>query len=164
MIITDFSNFARQQWVIVNDGIMGGESSSRFQINFDGNGVFLGNISLANNGGFASVKNQEPISLKGYRTIELKVKGDGKRYSFRFQTGTETNPDKWWYEYRFDTKADEWMTVQLPIAEFEPTYRGQTPKNVPEPDLSAIVRYGFLISDGQSGNFRLETDIISAIS
>jgi len=161
-MITDFSNFARQQWAIVNDGVMGGKSTSQFQINMDGNGVFLGHITLVNNGGFASVRNQEPINLSGYQLIELKVKGDSKRYSFRFQTGSNENPDEWWYEHRFDTKAGEWITVDLPLSDFKPTYRGRTPENAPEPNLSSIQKYGFLISDKQNGDFRLETDQISA--
>jgi len=94
MLITDFSNFARQQWIIVNDGVMGGKSSSRFQINSFGNGVFRGNISLENNGGFASVKNHEPLNLAGYGKILLTLIGDGKRYSFRLQTGTGGNIDE----------------------------------------------------------------------
>jgi len=161
MQITDFSNIAHQQWMIVNDGVMGGNSSSRFQINSDGNAVFLGTVSLANNGGFASVKNHERIRLDGYSAIELRVKGDGKRYSFRLQTGEAGHIHKWSYEQRFDTRTMEWMTVTLPFSGFKPTYRGRTP-DVPALDLNSIMRYGLLISDKQEGDFRLEIDHISA--
>lgn len=161
MQITDFSNIAHQQWMIVNDGVMGGNSSSQFQINSDGNAVFLGTVSLANNGGFASVKNHERIRLAGYSAIELRVKGDGKRYSFRLQTGAAGNIHKWSYEQRFDTRTTGWMTVTLPFSGFKPTYRGRTP-DVPALDLNSIMRYGFLISDKQEGDFRLEIDHISA--
>jgi len=162
MLITDFSNLARQKWMIVNDGVMGGNSLSRFQINDKGNGVFLGTVSLENNGGFASVKNHEPVTLTGYSKICLKVRGDGNRYSFRLQTGEEGNVHEWSYEQRFDTQDDEWSSVELDLDSFEPTYRGSTPKNVPDLNLKNIMRYGFLISDKQQGDFRLEIDQITA--
>ncbi|CAN5317962.1 CIA30 family protein [soil metagenome] len=163
MLITDFSNLARQKWMIVNDDVMGGISSSRFQINKHGNGVFLGTVSLENNGGFASVKNHEPINLTGYSNILLTVKGDGNRYSFRLQTGHEGNVHKWSYEQRFETKTNEWSKVELGLTNFEPTYRGKTPKDVPKLNPKNIMRYGFLISDKQQGDFRLEIEQITAV-
>ena len=161
-LITDFSNLANQQWVITNDGVMGGKSSSQFQINKDGNGVFLGTVSLENNGGFASVKNYEPLNLSGFSEIRLTGLGDGNRYSFRLQTGDKSSVHPWSYEQRFDTKDGKWIEVDLSVNAFKPTYRGKTPDNVPPLDLSAIKRYGFLISDKQAGDFRLEIDRISA--
>jgi len=163
MVITDFTNLARQHWIIVNDGVMGGKSTSRFQVNEKGNGVFLGTVSLKNNGGFASVKNHEPIHLSGYNTIKLTLRGDGKRFSFRLQTGTDGNVNKWSYQQRFDTENKKWISVNLALNRFEPTFRGKIPENVPEMDTSKIMRYGFLISDNQEGDFRLEVDKIEAI-
>ena len=43
-------------WQIVNDEVMGGVSTSRFQILTNGGAVFSGVGSLENNGGFASVR------------------------------------------------------------------------------------------------------------
>ena len=45
-------------WITVDDIVMGGLSSSLFRINTAGNGIFEGNISLDNNGGFSSVRYQ----------------------------------------------------------------------------------------------------------
>ena len=42
-------------WQIVNDDVMGGVSTSRFQVRTNG-AVFSGVVSLENNGGFASVR------------------------------------------------------------------------------------------------------------
>lgn len=162
MTITDFSNLANQKWLIVNDGVMGGKSNSQFQINEDGNGVFLGTVSLENNGGFASVKNHEPVNLSGYSSVLLHLKGDGKKYSFRLQTGTGGNVHEWSYEQRFETLKDEWKTVELSLSEFKPTYRGRTPDDAPPLEPGNIMRYGFLISDKQQGKFRLEIEKIEA--
>jgi len=161
-LITDFSNLANQQWMITNDGVMGGKSSSQFQINKDGNGVFLGTVSLENNGGFASVKNYEPLNLEGFQSVRLSVLGDGNRYSFRLQTGSGSSVHPWSYEHRFETKDGEWTDIELPLHSFVPTYRGRTPDDVPPLDPSKIQRFGFLISDKQEGKFRLEIEKIVA--
>lgn len=157
-LITDFSNIANQEWRIVNDGVMGGRSSSRMQLNEDGNAVFLGELSLENNGGFASVKNHEPINIDGFSTIHLRVKGDGNRYSFRLRTGEGSKTHEWSYQVKFETKPNEWIDVRLPLTDFEATYRGSKPENVPPPDFSSIRQFGFLISDKQEGKFRLEIE------
>lgn len=162
-LITDFSNLANQNWQIVNDDVMGGVSNSSFQINANGNAVFLGNISLENNGGFASVKNHEPLNLEGFEFILLHVKGDGKRYSFRLKTGKENRVYKWSYEHRFNTIKDEWMEIRLPVSDFSPIYRGSEPIGVPDLNPAEIKQFGFLISDRQEGPFRLEIQSINAL-
>jgi hypothetical protein len=48
------------KWRIVNDGVMGGLSTSNVRINDEGKISFSGNVSLDNNGGFASLRS--PIS------------------------------------------------------------------------------------------------------
>jgi len=162
--ITDFSNLAAQKWKIVNDGVMGGISESSFQINEDGHAVFLGTISLENNGGFASVRNHEPLNLEGYKSLRLQIKGDGKRYCFRLWTAEDDNIHRFSYDIRFDTDSDKWIDVILPFSEFHPFIRGMPVMDVPPLDLSNINRYGFLISDKQQGEFRLEIAGIWGIS
>jgi len=51
-----------------------------------------GNITSANNGGFASVrtKNFEPkMDLRGYDGMKIKLRGDGQRYKFMLRTSTD---------------------------------------------------------------------------
>jgi NADH dehydrogenase [ubiquinone] 1 alpha subcomplex assembly factor 1 len=163
LLITDFTNLSKQKWQIVNDDVMGGLSDCQLLINFDGDAVFLGRVSLENNGGFASVKNHEPVNLNGCESIRIHLKGDGKRYSFRLQSGHGINVHPWSYEHRFNTKRDLWMEINLPINKFTATFRGSKPENAPELDLSAIGTFGFLISDKQEGEFRLEVDKIEAL-
>ena len=56
-IIYNFDNNSDlKEWVIVNDDVMGGTSSSNLIIESDGNGVFEGRISTAYNGGFSSLR------------------------------------------------------------------------------------------------------------
>lgn len=44
-----------KEWRIVNDGVMGGISKNSLVLTDDGHGQFSGHVSLANNGGFASI-------------------------------------------------------------------------------------------------------------
>ncbi len=162
-LITDFSNIANQEWRIVTDFVMGGKSSSRMQLNAEGNAVFFGELSLEKNGGFASVKNHEPLNLAGFSAIDLRVKGDGNRYSFRLRTGEGSETHKWSYQVKFETKPDEWTDITLPFSDFEATYRGSKPDDVSPPDFSSIRQFGFLISNKQEGPFRLEIEKIEAI-
>lgn len=45
-----------QNWQPINDGVMGGISSSQIRFDLAGHAVFEGVVSLENNGGFASVR------------------------------------------------------------------------------------------------------------
>lgn len=66
-----------KNWVIINDGVMGGKSSASFGLSPEGYGVFKGSISLDNNGGFSSVKYAFKRKLiKDFNIIVLKIKGD----------------------------------------------------------------------------------------
>ena len=53
----DFSKTSNiSKWRIVNDDVMGGISSSSFERDKNGIGVFQGRVSTENYGGFASVR------------------------------------------------------------------------------------------------------------
>ena len=53
LVLVDFASSASADWFVVNDGVMGGVSSSTMEV-IDGLGVFAGVLSLDNNGGFAT--------------------------------------------------------------------------------------------------------------
>ena len=64
-------------WMVVNDGVMGGLSQSRPEITDRDTLVFTGNVSLENNGGFASIRHgAEPFGLEEGDGILIRVKGD----------------------------------------------------------------------------------------
>ena len=72
-------------WNIVNDNVMGGISNSDLYITKESNLMFYGNVSLKNNGGFASSRLRfNSGKLKDIKAFQLRVKGDGKKYKFRF--------------------------------------------------------------------------------
>ena len=63
------------QWRIVNDGVMGGLSSSKVIVNDDNKIIFSGNVSLENNGGFASLRSPvKNYNFEKFSGIELRMK------------------------------------------------------------------------------------------
>ncbi|HEX5697569.1 MAG TPA: CIA30 family protein, partial [Rhodoferax sp.] len=55
-------------WQAINDGVMGGVSVSRMRFDSAGFAVFEGEVSLENNGGFASVRAAQ-LHLGGADTV-----------------------------------------------------------------------------------------------
>lgn len=92
-----------KQWRIVNDGVMGGLSSSKVFVNDDNKIIFRGNVSLENNGGFASLRSPvKDYNFENFSGIEIKIKGDGKRYSVSMKETTYFNG--YFYTSSFETK------------------------------------------------------------
>lgn len=157
MVIFDFNKESDiSDWKVVNDAVMGGRSSSKFYLNEEGNGVFIGTVSLENNGGFSSLRhrfNQKKIA--GYRKISIRLKGDGKRYQFRAKTNKE---DQQAYISYFETTG-EWQTVEIMLSVLEPTFRGRK-LNMPNFPAGELEEVGFMIGNKVNENFELVIDKI----
>jgi len=153
-------NFSRQQdldqWMIINDTVMGGVSRSAFQPGRDGTAVFSGAVSLDNYGGFcsATTKPSKPYDLGIYEGIAIQIKGDGKHYKLTLKS--EAAFMGFSYQYPFQTKKDAWTTIYAPFDAFKPFFRGTLQADVGAIDRSMVASFGLLISDKQSGPFRLE--------
>ncbi len=141
-------------WQVVNDDVMGGISASKFEVT-NGVAVFRGEVSLENNGGFASVRSlPSRHDLAGNDTFVIRVRGDGRRY--KFTARTDHSFDSAIYQASFPTKPGEWEELRLPVKDFVPTFRGRVLSSQPPLDLAKVTSVGFLISDKQAGPFRLE--------
>ena len=160
---------AAQQWQAVNDGVMGGRSSSQASIveldsldragNENGVMRFAGNLSLENNGGFASMRSRPSgsLGLNPGNTIVLRVKGDGRRYTFNLYT-----PDRrtaFSYQLEFGTTAGKWTEVQLPIDKFVAHSFGRP---IPRITLtpSQVQSVGILLGDKKPGPVEILIDWI----
>ncbi|MBE0652953.1 MAG: CIA30 family protein [Bacteroidales bacterium] len=151
------------EWLIINDGVMGGVSSSDIEFVPAGYLLFTGNVSMENNGGFASFRSQSVMfDLSEYDGLKIRVKGDGKKYSFRLRTNSSI--DGVAYAADFQTLSDQWQEITIPFNDFTPRFRGRIIMNAEELNKSYITQVGFLISDRQQGAFRLEIDWIKAFS
>jgi hypothetical protein len=155
-ILFDFSTTTNAtSWQIVNDDVMGGVSTSQFQLLTNRCAVFSGTVRLENAGGFASVRSQ-PVraDLSGCDSFLLRVRGDGRRY--KFSVRTEAGLDTPLYQLAFTTKRGEWEEHRLPFKDFVPTFRGRILTDVPPLNPANVSSVGFLISDKQEGPFKLE--------
>lgn len=149
------------RWQRLNDTVMGGVSSSDMGLTGE-HAVFAGELSLENNGGFASVRSRpEKMDLSEFDAIALRVRGDGKRYALRLRT------DDGWdgiaYHAAFDTDAGEWIDVVIPFDDFQPQFRGRRVPQAGPLDPAAIHTVGIMITDRQEGDFQLELAWIQAI-
>src|SRR5208283_5014428 len=92
-------------WQIVNDDVMGGVSASRFEL-IDGVAVFRGEVSLENNGGFASVRSSlARHNLAGCDSFVIRLRDDGRRYKFTVRTATGFDTPL--YQCAFATRRGE---------------------------------------------------------
>ena len=153
--IVDFSDPSEASWTIVNDGVMGGRSSSDMELTDEGTAVFSGFVSLDNNGGFASVRARFTLlDLSAFEGVVLRVRGDGRRYDLRFRM--DGGFDGVAYRAEFPTTAGEWTEVRLPFEGFQPSFRGWVPPGADPLDPSRIRQMGILIGDKKEGSFQLE--------
>lgn len=153
---------ALKQWIIVNDGVMGGLSQSQLQWEDEGYAQFSGELSTENNGGFASTRCR-PQNLGLSNTINgirIHVKGDGNVYQFRIHT--DQLFDGAAYKYLFETNG-EWQTIEIPFDECKATYRGRIIPNAPSIKPNEVQQVGFLIAEKQVGPFALKIKSIEAI-
>ena len=154
-VIVDFTEPDGVQWIIVNDGVMGGFSTSDLELTEESTGLFSGFVSLDNNGGFASIRATfQSMDLSPYRGVTLKVRGDGRRYQLRFRL--DGSFDGVAYTTEFDTSPGEWMEIDLPFQAFQPTFRGRVPRGAGPLDLTRIRQMSFLVGDKKEGPFTLE--------
>lgn len=151
-----------RNWQAVNDGVMGGRSDGRFRINQFKNLEFFGNLSLANNGGFASVRSRGVApNLKAGDSILLKVRGDGRDYTFNLYTpGRRT---AFSYRATFKTKRNEWTEVTIPLSKLIATSFGRPVNNAPL-NPGQISGVGILLGDKKPGGFRLEIESIKVVT
>jgi hypothetical protein len=135
---------------------MGGISTSIFKLSKAGHGIFQGNVSTENNGGFASVRYiMDELNIKETTTIRIKVKGDGKNYQFRIKNKMS---DYFSYITTFSTNG-EWQVINLKLEDFYASFRGRK-LDLPRFDKNEIGQVAILIANGRDEAFKLEIDKI----
>jgi NADH dehydrogenase [ubiquinone] 1 alpha subcomplex assembly factor 1 len=141
-------------WSVEDDGVMGGRSQGSFVVNEEGHGVFSGEVSLENNGGFSSVQYYfDPIDVSAFSAVFLKIKGDGKRYRFL----VETEQNAWhYYEAEFDTSGD-WETVEIPFSAFVPVRRGDR-LDLPAFPGRTLAQIRLMIANGAAESFQIKVE------
>lgn len=157
IILFDFSKTSNiSKWRIVNDDVMGGISTSSFERDKNGIGVFQGRVSTENYGGFASVRySMKKTQIEKATTVRIRLKGDGKNYQFRMK---HKSSDYFSYIKTFSTNGD-WQVIDMNLSDFFPSFRGRK-LNKPNFDKDAIEQIAILIANKKNEKFRLEIDKI----
>lgn len=135
---------------VINDGVMGGLSRSRLDP-ASGCMSFTGEVSLENNGGFASFRG--PVRFPAdAKALLLTVRGDGRRYKLTIKLDDDAGTAQ--YQAAF-VASQEWRTLRFLPADFQASFRGRA-IDAPPVQLADVRYVGLLISDQQSGPFTIE--------
>ncbi|KAK4767175.1 hypothetical protein SAY86_014925 [Trapa natans] len=145
--------FKELPWGALDDVVMGGVSESMFLMAPSGGenggptGIFRGNVSTANNGGFTSIRTKNfsvAEDLSAYDGLELRLQGDGQRYKLIIRTSREW--DTVGYTISFDTVQGEWQSIRLPFSSLRPIFRARTVFDAPPFDPSSILSLQLMFS------------------
>lgn len=148
-----------QNWMVVNDGVMGGLSRSTATITKNSL-LFKGTLSLKNNGGFASIRSSKgKFDLSNYTTVKIKFRSTGRDFALRLaDSELYFRPN---YKHNFSSSTGQWEIAELEMSNFKEYTMGQTSgSTVSKGKLENIMRIGIIISDKKEGPFEIEIDYI----
>ena len=153
-LLTDFTSASPDLgWYVVNDTVMGGRSDGGFEID-DGELSFTGRTNTRG-GGFSSIRSGPlAVDLSPADGIRVRVKGDGRRYTWRLTTDARIYGREVAYWADFDTAEGEWETIDIPWSEFIPRGRGSVLSGPPL-NTREITGMGLMIYDKRDGPFQL---------
>lgn len=159
-VLFDFEKPGDSRWGTVHDTVMGGRSSGRASLTERGTLRFAGELSLANNGGFASFRSEGPApAWPASDGVELRVRGDGRSYIFSVDRAqVPLFGGGYWQE--FATEADTWTVVRLPWSDFQAHSFGKRMDGRPALTAETARALSVYLYDGQEGPFAIEFDRI----
>lgn len=164
MIHASLASLDPDDWIVVNDGVMGGRS--RGEANRvrgetpDSTALRFEGVLRTQGGGFTSIRSTGlKAPLDGGRAIVLRVKGDGRRYACDLRDSPRVRGFGATWKLGFATTEDEWVDLRLPISDFEPYWRGRMldRRRVEgrAPFWQLVRSIGFTVADGIDGPFSL---------
>jgi hypothetical protein len=147
-------------WFPLTDQIRFGEKGSTAFMSVDwekATGSFFGELKINDGAGFASYRNIDKVDLSDYNTLEIPVKGDGRKYKviLKDQQAMQSLID-YTYQAEFTTSKNELKQVGLNLEDFKPVYRGQVDNSLPELNKAQIEEMGLQINDKIQGPYSLE--------
>ncbi|MCA8948082.1 MAG: CIA30 family protein [Planctomycetes bacterium] len=145
-------------WQQIHDSVMGGRSDGGMTAVEGGIARFAGEVSLANNGGFASIQTViDAGRMAGARGVKLRVRGDGRRYILALRGSRTYGPGSYWFE--FDTEPGKWLEIDAPIDAFDFNFMGQYSRGR-HIAADKVRGLAFYIYDKKAGPFALDIDWI----
>lgn len=163
VLLFDFRDAgAVRDWAPIDDRVMGGISRSRLLHDPAGHAVFEGEVSLARNGGFASVRSIPGARGKpGAQACLIEVRAAAKQ--FKLSLLTDDGFDSLNYQASFAAAGSDWQTLRLPLAAFRASFRGREVPGAAALDSARIRQVGLMIAARQAGPFALDVRRISLL-
>jgi hypothetical protein len=118
-------------------------------------------VSHENNGGFASVRASLELGCANTVAYVLTVWGDGHTYKLNLRT--DSGFDGVNYQAAVTPASGLWTQVVLPLATFDPNFRGRRVLGAPPLQPAEVKQVGLMISDRQAGAFRLLVKTLEAV-
>ena len=147
-------------WYVQNDNVMGGKSEGGFDI-AQGELFFSGNTNT-DGGGFSSIRTRSlTLDLSAYTGIRVRVKADGRRYTWGVQTDARWRGRRINYWADFETMVGETQTIDIPFTKFFPQFRGFK-LDGPEIDTSQIKEFALYQYDKTDGPFAMNLISVEA--
>lgn len=142
-------------WRAIDDRVTGGVSRSALRFSAAGHASFEGEVSLEQNGGFASVRSGLGLQgVPGAADCVIEARGDGKHYKlclFIVDAFDATS-----YQAEFSPPAHDWAVIRLPLAGFSASLRGRPVPHAPPLGSAGIRQVGLMIAGRQAGRFALD--------
>ncbi len=162
--LTDFDGTDSGEWVIVNDGVMGGRSDGRLEI-ADSVMRFTGSVVTAG-GGFTSVRLRlDGTELGATTRVELRIRADQRVYGLTMEDDAQIGRRSVSHRVNFPPVPppddDGWATISIPYADLRPSVFGE-PVEAPPFNPDQAREFGIIIADGIDGDFALDVDWIDA--
>jgi len=157
MVLFTFDRADEAEWIVVNDGVMGGRSSGFVEV-AEGTLRFTGTL-VTQGGGFTSIRARRVVDLSGEDGLELRVRGGGRPFEVELDDGLRTGYGRSVSRRAPVPTTSEWTTVRVPFSALRSTIFGRA-VNAPPIDLSRIRGVGLYMLDGRDGPFRVEVDFI----
>ena len=157
-LLFDFANDdLKQNWIVVNDNVMGGRSEGGFS-HKKKRLIFFGNTNT-NGGGFSSIRTKpSDFGLGDKEGLHIRFKGDGRT----FKLGVRLEGKSVSYRSNF-TSGNGWQEVRVPFNEMDVSWRGRPLSKEEHPLIKSKIRsIEFMIYDKQDGPFKLLVDWIKS--
>jgi len=149
-------------WYVVNDGVMGGLSESNLTLT-ESAAILKGDVSLENNGGFASFRSPfQKFDLSQYTSVEIRYRSVAQDVGLVFALHR-----RWYqpnYKIIFAHTNGDWKTLTIDLSTAK-EYRiaRHTGEFLRQDQLDKIIRLGFITQSKQAGSFEFEVDYITFI-
>lgn len=148
-----------KDWYTLNDDVMGGRSEAKLKIKREYL-TFEGQISLENNGGFASIRSPYgEFDLSEYKSVHVRYKSYENDFAFVLE-----NKEVYYeptYKHHLPASNGEWTVAILHLDEFEGYRLGKKIGEKLTAEIqSNMIRMGIITDTKKEDKFKIAIDYI----